>query len=327
MRSARELLAEMIRLADELALVLGEEVYVEPPVKPKTRLGEVVARAVMEAIGGEGRGKVGYLGPEGSFCHEAARELFPEARLEALGSISELVAMVEEGSLDYAVIPIENSIEGPVNEAIDALVEHDVMIWAEHEHPIRLVLACNPDLEDPSRAEAMYSHPHALKQAYRSLARLAPRAEKVQVASTSLAARKASEDPRGCAVCSEEAARIHGLKVVAKGIEDEKHNYTRFLVVHDHDRPRGAAKTSIAFSVQHRPGALYEALKPLAEASVNLTMIYSRPLRGRPWHYVFYLDMEGSRKDPTLKEALERLREKCLFYKMLGSYPSVNLHR
>ncbi len=265
-----------------------------------------------------GRARVAFLGPRGSFSHEAVRAVFGEGVEEVpTHSISSAITLLVEGGVDYAVVPYENSIEGPVGETLGSLAENAdvVRIWLEYIHPIRLVLAARGE-----RVRRVYGHPHALGEAREWLEKNMPGVELVPVASTSKAAELASKDEEAAAICSRLAARLYGLRVIAEDLATRP-NYTRFLVLHHRDNPEAGTKTTIVAAVRHEPGSLYKLLEVFAGRRINLTMIYSYPVPGSPWSYYFFIDMEGSRKDPVVREALEEARGRALWLRVLGSYP------
>ncbi|AEM39123.1 prephenate dehydratase [Pyrolobus fumarii 1A] len=312
-RALRELIEAAVRL-EEVARRVGP-----PPVPEDTPgwLRPALVRLVGLAAGGSPR--VSFLGPRGSFSHEAVRAVFGGAAREMPAhSISAAVTMLVEGVVDYAVVPYENSIEGPVGETLRALAESAdvVRVWAEYVHPIVLVLAARSDGE----VRKVYGHPHALGEARDWLERNLPHAELIPVASTSKAAEMAAREDGAAAVCSRLAAELYGLRIVAEGLATRP-NFTRFLVLHHRDNPETGSKTSIVAAVRHEPGSLYRLLEVFAERRINLTMIYSYPVPGSPWSYYFFIDMEGSRRDEKIREALEEAEKRALWLRVLGSYP------
>lgn len=162
----------------------------------------------------------------------------------------------------------------------------------------------------------------ALAQCRQWLRKNFPRAELVEVASTARGAQLAAGDPETAAVAGAFASRLDGLGTAESGIEDFAHNYTRFLILgHEFEKPRGKDKTSLLFSIVDSPGSLYEALKPFSEKSINLAETESRAIKGRPWKYLFFLDLEGHAEDVSIKAAMHELNQKASFMKVLGSYP------
>jgi prephenate dehydratase len=263
--------------------------------------------------------KVAYLGPPGSYTHEAASVLFPKEELVPKGSIPEVFEAVEKGEAEFGVVPIANRLEGPVNETIDLLTQTSLKVYHDVEIPVRIMLASGT-VKDLSEVKKVYGHPMIFKQATKLLKELS--VQTVPTSSTSEAARIASREPGAAALCSPKAVELYGLKVLRANVEDKAHNATRFFVLHKHDDPRGE-RTAILASVPHKPGGLYEFLTPFARKGVNLTMIYSRPLKEHPWRYVFYIEMEGSRTE--LKDVLEEASKNATFLKVLGSYNRLDL--
>ncbi len=267
--------------------------------------------------------QVAYLGPEATFTHIAGRQQFGHrADFVAERSISDVFEEVERGHADYGVVPIENSTEGVVTHTLDMFLHSDLTICAE------IVLEITHNLlsltGDVQKVQRIYSHPHALAQCRNWLRKNLPSVTVQEVASTSEAARMAAVDRDAAAIASEFAGVYYNLKTIAQGVEDLKHNYTRFLVIGREMGPRsGRDTTSIVFSVKDRPGVLYDALGHFAGRDINLSKIESRPLKGRAWEYVFFIEMNGHTSEPEIAGALKELEEDCVFVKVLGSYPRV----
>ncbi|NPA85629.1 MAG: prephenate dehydratase [Crenarchaeota archaeon] len=263
--------------------------------------------------------KVAYLGPPGSYTHEAASVLFPKEELVPKKSIPDVFESVEKGEADFGVVPIANRLEGPVNETIDLLLQTPLKVYHDIEIPIRIMLASGT-VSSVDGIKRIYGHPMVFRQATKVLEALG--VEAIPTSSTSEAARIASEEPGAAALCSPKAVELYGLKVLKANVEDRAHNATRFFVLHKHDNPSGD-RTALLASVPHRPGGLYEFLAPFAQRGANLTMIYSRPLKEHPWRYVFYLEVEGSRNE--LGEVLDEASKNATFLKVLGSYNKLDL--
>jgi len=256
--------------------------------------------------------RVSYLGPKYSFTYEAARLLYPEGMLIPADTIRGVVGLVESGEADVGVIPLENSLHGPVAESIDVLADTMLHINAIAELRVSLVVAGDRG------AGRIYGHPHALAEASKWIDSNLPGYTRIAVSSTSSAAIAAKREG-GLCVCSGNAAKALGLDIIAVGVESGE-NYTRFAFLSWSDSPAEAERTSIMALVPDVPGGLYRFLEPYASNNVNLTMIYSRPTRGKPWRYVFYIEMEGSRLDERVRRALRDSRERSLMLKILGSY-------
>jgi chorismate mutase / prephenate dehydratase len=271
----------------------------------------------------EARLTIAYLGPEGTFTNAAAREVFGTgATLTPAESIAEVFTEVEHRRADFGVVPVENSTEGAVTSTLDLLVESPLRITAEVRLDVeQCLLGTTPEW---STIRRVLSHPHGLAQCRRWLASHLPHATLESVASTSRAAELAKDDPTIAAVASRLAAERSGLHVLAAEIQDETSNATRFFVLghQDAETTSGDDKTSVVCTVKDQVGVLAELLRPLAACGVSLHKIESRPLRGRPWEYVFFLDLRGHRSDGRVKRALARMQPLTTSMKILGSYPA-----
>ncbi|MEM9691910.1 MAG: prephenate dehydratase [Myxococcota bacterium] len=285
---------------------------------------KAVFREIMSAsVSMQKKIAVSYLGPEGTYSHLAAQRLFgyaPTYREEA--TIAGVVQAVRDGQVDHGVVPIENSTEGTVTSALDALLEggcaisQELILGIEH-----CLLARTPQLADVRR---VYSHPQALAQCRDWLHANLPRVQLVHTESTTAAVRKALSDDEGGAIASSLASEIFSVPVLRTGVQDRRDNATRFIVVSQKDAsPTGDDRTSIAFHLgdDQRPGSLHRVLSRLEEKGVNLTRIESRPRREQAWRYVFIADLEGHRDDRPISTALAGLTETCEWLLILGSYP------
>ncbi|PCN50295.1 prephenate dehydratase [Candidatus Geothermarchaeota archaeon ex4572_27] len=265
--------------------------------------------------------EVAFLGPRGSFSEEAALKAFLSegATFKPVSTIRGVFEVVERGAADYGVVPIENSLEGSVGETIDLLAETELKVCGEVEVRVSLSLIAGPGtrLED---VHTVLSHPHALGQC-RSFLRAVLRGVKVRAcSSTAEAVRRAVRSRGVAAIGSRLAAAMYGGEVLVEGVEDLKDNYTRFLVIGREGVERGVGrKTSLIFRLPNTPGSLHRALSPFAARGINLTCITSRPIRGRPWEYMFYVELEGG-GDGRCEEALRELEGVALQVKVLGSY-------
>jgi chorismate mutase/prephenate dehydratase len=264
---------------------------------------------------------VAFLGPSGTFSELAALRQFGSAvHLEPCASIDDVFRCAEHGRSDYAVVPVENSTEGAVSRSLDLLLTTGLKIVAEVSVPVQHhLLAQHVTLEDVQR---VFAHPQALAQCLTWLNQNLPALERIHVASNAEAARQASLDPAAAAVAGENAARRYGLQTVARQIQDDPLNRTRFLVLGRQEcAPTGQDKTSLILSVQNRAGAVHHMLAPLAQHGVSMTRFESRPARTGGWEYYFYVDVEGHAADPAVAAALEELARVCAFFRCLGSYP------
>jgi chorismate mutase/prephenate dehydratase len=265
--------------------------------------------------------KVAYLGPKATFTHMACMKRFGlSAAYVPLRGIGDVFAEVEKGKADYGVVPVENSTEGVVSHTLDMFVDSDLKICGEILMEVSHHLLSQRG--EQGRITKIYSHPHAFAQSRKWLETHLSNAALLEVPSTAAAAELAAQDETAAAIASDLAASLYDLKVVAARIEDNPHNFTRFLIIGQKGCPStGHDKTSILFAIRDRVGALYRMLEPFAKGQINLTKIESRPSRYRVWEYIFYVDFEGHAEEAHVKAALEHLREECLFLKVLGSYP------
>lgn len=269
----------------------------------------------------QGPTRVAFLGPEGSFSHQAAICRFGRsAEFFALPTIKEVFFVAEKGQAHWAVVPVENSAEGSIKATLDGLVSTPLKVCGEVILRINhCLLSRSSSLGDIKR---IYSHPQGLAQCMQWLREHLPGRELIEVSSTSQGALRATEDPQGAAVGSELAAELYNLAVVAKGIQDTPTNSTRFLVLGQGEPgPTGRDKTSVLFATRHIPGALCRSLVPLAEEQVNLLRLESYPMRDRPWEYLFFADLEGHAWVDPLNRAMARMQQTVTFFRTLGSYP------
>jgi len=267
--------------------------------------------------------RIGYLGPKATFTHQAALEHFGiSAKYIPLGTIKDVFEEVERENIDYGVVPVENTIEGVVNYTLDMfLTMPSVKIVGEIIIPVaQHLLSLAEDLGEIKR---VYSHPHALAQARHWLDKYLPHAQRIEVESTAKAAEMALEDEQAAAIASEAAARVYNLNILARNIQENLNNYTRFLIIGKKELKRtGKDKTSLLFAVKDEAGALYKALEPFYKHNVNLTKIESRPSKEKSWDYVFFVDLEGHKDDEKVKSAIEELKKRAKMVRILGSYPS-----
>jgi chorismate mutase / prephenate dehydratase len=270
----------------------------------------------------EGPLTVGYFGPRATFTHQAALQHFGgAANYVAARSVADVFDDVEQGRVDYGVVPVENSTEGAVNVTLDRLIDSTVLICGELYLTIaQHLLSAARDL---SEVKTIASHPQALAQCRHWLAQHLAEVPTQEVISTAAAAELAAGDVTVAAIASELAARLYGVPVLRPHIEDNPHNSTRFLVIGRRPAgPSGRDKTSILFAMRNEPGSLHGILEPFARRGVNLTKIESRPAKRRPWEYVMFVDFEGHRDTPVVASALEEIGARTLFLKVVGSYPA-----
>jgi len=264
--------------------------------------------------------KVGYLGPPATFTHLAALKKFgSQVSYIPCQTISDIFLAVEKDEVDYGVVPIENSIEGAVTHTLDMFVDSELKICSQ----IVMNVSHNLLSRFPLRMiKRVYSNPQVFGQCRMWLEENLPKAEKIEVTSTTRAAQIAARQKNSACIASLLAAKEYNLKVIAKNIEDSPHNLTRFLVIgKTQTEPTGRHRTSILFSIKDRIGALHDMLVPFKKYRINLTKIESRPSRKKVWDYYFFVDLDGHCKDKHVKKALRELENKCTFLKILGSYP------
>ena len=265
--------------------------------------------------------RVAYLGPEGTYSHAAADRHFGHA-VETVpeASISEIFSAVESGTVRFGIVPVENSTEGAVNLTLDLLTQTSLRVCGELSLRIQHCLMSRAT--DLASIETVHAHPQALAQCRTWLNVNLPNAVLVSESSNAAAAKIALETPGSAAIAGEIAAGLYGLNALNKGIEDEKNNTTRFLVIGDQDIPlSGDDSTLLLVAAPHRPGGLRHLLEPLEEAGVSMTRIESRPSRSALWEYVFFIDVNGHQSDAVLLPVLAKLRELAPLVKVLGSYP------
>ncbi len=266
--------------------------------------------------------EVAFQGEPGAYSQEAAMGFFgPSVETGPFDTLEEVFAAVQEGTLPYGIIPVENSQVGSISRSYDLLLDSDVMVRGETQVRVTHCLIANKGATLET-VKKVYSHPQALGQSQGFLKRMGYEVIPTYDTAGSVKMIKDEKIMDGAAIASATAAEIYDMKILAREIEDNPNNTTRFFILSGKDSPQtGSDKTSVVFLLAHKPGTLYEAIKIFADRNINLTKIESRPTRQKPWEYNFYLDFEGHRKDPNIQEALEQLKEHVTFLKVLGSYP------
>lgn len=294
------------------------------------RVVENIYREIMStAIYLEGSLKIGYLGPAGSFTHQAVIKRFGHS-LETVPfrDFEEIFDGVQKHKIKYGVLPIENSSEGIVNATLDALLNYPINIYAEIHMPISHNLITKSN--SLNQIKEIYTHKQAYAQTKGWITSNLPKAEFKEMPSTSSGVEYISKCDRKniAAIGSRIASEIYQVDVLAHDIEDYKRNFTRFIVIgHDHAEKTGNDRTSIVFTLPHQPGALYSILRSIFESGLNLTSIESRPAKSEPWTYIFYIDLEGHYKDKNVSDAIENLKSKTPSFRLLGSYPIDNMDK
>ncbi len=288
-------------------------------VKPEV-LTAIYREIMSGAINLESPVKVSFLGPRGTFSHEAALQRFGHSvQLIEAPSIAVAFSDVETGRADYACVPVENSTEGAVSYTLDTLVNSSVQICAEMNVAIHhnLLARCGKD-----KIRRIYSHEQIFGQCRNYLASNFHNVEQVIVSSSSRAAQKAADEPNAGVLAGLVAAEVFSLHILDRNVEDFAHNTTRFFIIsRQQSQPTGEDKTSVCFAIQDRIGALHDVLEPFKRRNIMMTMIESRPMKNGTWEYCFFVDVLGHRDEPEIKACFEDMAANCSMFKILGSYP------
>lgn len=277
---------------------------------------------------GEKSIKVAYQGTDGAFSHQAAMLHFEQRydTVECIGytRFDQAAEAVETGDVNVAILPIENTTAGSINDTYDLLAEKDLFIIGEE---VLRVIHClmAPEQIQIENIRRILSHPQAIAQCTRFLAGLT-RCHIESYFDTAMAARKVREDGdlSQAAIGSAYAAEIYGLQILKRDLANQPENFTRFVVVSREPvvcDPQLNCKTSLIFATVDEKGALLKCLNILGDNGLNMTKLESRPRLGHPWQSLFYLDIEGNRENPKVADALGKLKKKAQFLKILGSYP------
>lgn len=264
--------------------------------------------------------RIAYLGPPGSFTHQACIRHFGHAcEMIEQADIRDVFHAVSCDAAEYGVVPVENSNQGSVAHTLDLFVEATVEICGEEFVPVHHAFMSRCAHDEVTK---VYSHPMAFPQCRQWISTHLSGIALHETSSTSEAAARAAREEGAGAIGSTLCAEIYGLTVHAEHIEDMTGNTTRFFIISTKPSPRTArSKTSVLFAIADRPGTLYDALVPFRDNGVNLSKIESRPCKRKAWEYNFYIDCAGHASDPPLRAALETLQSRCHFVKVLGSYP------
>jgi chorismate mutase/prephenate dehydratase len=266
--------------------------------------------------------EVAFQGEDGSFGQEVAFNFFGRSvKTRQCDTLEEVFNLVQEESLAHGIVPVENSQEGSTGMTYDLLLESKVMVCGEAHIRTTYSLIANKSAGLGS-IRKIYSHPQALAECQAFLRHLG--AELIPTYHT-VSTVKMIKDKRladNAVVAGEGIAYAHDMKILAREIEDNRWNSTRFFLLGKQDAPAtGNDKTSIVTLLKHQPGTLSRVIKEFAGREINLTKVETRPTRKTPWEYHFYIDFEGHRQDPVIRETLESVEKACLFLKVLGSYP------
>jgi len=265
---------------------------------------------------------IAFQGERGAFGDEAVKEYFgSQARPLPCRSFADVFRAVARGEVEAGLVPVENSQAGSINEVYDLLRQYDLFVTGEISHPVNHCLLCLPG-QQLSDIKRVISHPQALAQCDVYLREL--NVEIVATYDTAGSAKMVREENlvNVAAIAGAGAAELYELEILARSIQTVKDNYTRFIVLGREPAPRraGEAKTMLVMATTHQPGSLHKCLGVLAANNINLLKLESRPSRQRIWEYVFYLDFEGHRDDPTVSIALADLAGNTTFCKVLGSF-------
>ena len=265
--------------------------------------------------------KVAFQGEPGAYSEQAVFDYYGEVETLPCESFDVMFDSVAAGKSDAALAPIENSLAGSIHQNYDLLLQHDLHIVGEYLLRVRHCLIAIPGVKKEDIKKAI-SHPQALGQCAAYLRNLNIKPETVYDTAGSVKMLKESGARDIAAIASKRAAELYEMQIIEEGIEDNAENYTRFLAVgREAVVPKEEAKTSIVFTLKNQPGSLFKAMSVFALRDIDLTKIESRPLQGKPWEYLFYIDFIGSVHDETSKRALDHLGEYALTLRVLGSYP------
>ncbi len=336
-------LNERIRLACEIGqikLAAGKEIYVPSreeevfnklaasnngPI-PDKALRKIYREIISAAIAIEKPMSVAYLGPEGTYTHQAAMKQFGSScTYSKCRVVADVFAAVKRGDVDYGIVPVENSTQGTVLGTLDDLVQYDLLITAQVYLEINHYLVSKSPLAE---IKTVYSKDNALGQCRQWLARMLPNAEQIACDSTAAAVVHARDNEGVAAIGSRVAADMYEVPIIAENIADVGDNVTRFAVIGKHSSPplgKGRDRTSIVFTIRDRPGQLVDVVNCFSKRGINLCKIESRPTRKRAWDYYFYIDFIGHVDEAHVKEAMNELETLCPMVRWLGSYPDTGL--
>ena len=269
--------------------------------------------------------RVAFQGERGAFSEIAAINFFGSS-IEPVPckTFEEVFKKISCKEADYGFLPIENSQTGGINESHDLLLHQELFAMGEVKLNVEHCLITKEEI-DFKLIKKVYSHPQALAQCEGFLSKNLPHCQIIPVYDTAGSVKmiKGAKENNVAAIASSWAGELYGLKIIRKGIQDNKHNYTRFLVLSSEISPDSKSnKTSIIFAVVSKPGALYKCLKEFALRNINLTRLESRPSKQKPWEYIFYTDFEKGLFEQSAQEALEELKKHTTFVKIIGTYYS-----
>ncbi|MFC2140198.1 prephenate dehydratase [Candidatus Auribacterota bacterium] len=308
-----------------------EEVYERIVKENKGPLEPTALKAIYKEImsGAKSLEKeltISYLGPEASFTHQAAMSKFGASVIyKPEDTIKDVFFNIEKGKSDYGVVPVENSTEGMVTYTLDMFIESNLKVCSEVMLHISHNLMVTPTAQ-LKNIQKIYSKAQVFGQCKAWLRNFFPKAELLEVSSTTKAAQIVLKEKNAAAIASTLAAEMYKLNILNQAIEDNSYNVTRFLVIgKNYSKKTKKDKTSIVFLIKDKVGALYDSLKSFKKYKINLTKIESRPSKRKAWEYYFYVDFLGHCEEKKIKEALKELEKQCVFVRILGSYPTGSL--
>jgi prephenate dehydratase len=278
--------------------------------------------------------KVAFQGERGAYGEMATLQYFPDAKLVPLQSFQDVFEAANNDEVEYIVVPVENSIEGSINEIYDILLQTRMSVIGEVYQRVIHCLITNRNVK---MIRYVYSHPQALAQCRGYLQKKGLKPVPTYDTAGAVKMIKENKMSDSAAIASKRAAELYDMEILDEGIEDRRNNYTRFLVLSPKRKKKkkksgkgdlhdGPHKTSIIFSVRHVPGALFGILGEFAIRKINLTKIESRPTKETPWEYNFYVDFEGHLQNKAVHEALMSIKPKTSYMKILGSYKKAEFH-
>jgi prephenate dehydratase len=268
---------------------------------------------------------VSFQGERGAYSEAAARSFFNE-QIETMPqtTFAEVLESTSSGKTQYAILPVENSLEGSIGESYDVLYSTSLNATGEIYHRIEHCLIGTGNIDE---IDTVYSHPQALGQCRKFIEK--HNMKTIPAYDTAGSVKMVKEINKGNCACiaSKDAAEIYEMPIILDNIANNLNNYTRFLILSkENNSETGNDKTSIIFSIKHEPGSLYRIIQNFNKNNVNLTKIESRPTKSNTWEYNFYVDFEGHQNNSKISEILEKIKQETLFMKILGSYPSAKLN-
>lgn len=259
-----------------------------------------------------------FQGERGAFSEVMASMLFNDVAFVSCRTLKQVFDRVNSGEAEFGVIPVENSLTGRISEATDLLIAYDLNVFGEGMLNIIHCLIANEKVSEKDLKQ-IYAHPEALIQCRKILSK--SNCELISWYDGAAAAKIVKKKKSAGLIASEKVAKIYGLKILRKGIQDSKENITRFFMISkETTSSTGNDKTSVVFSTKHEPGALFHALKPFVKENINLTRLESMPSKEKPWEYLFLIDFKGHKEDSEVKNALQKLNKHATSVQVLGSY-------